>query len=68
MLGTLIRFEEYHEWDSEILTRLWRLIACHWVQVLLSNYQIARFWDTIALTDEEHRAVEAFNPDPAIPM
>ena len=26
---------------------------------LLSNYQIARFWDTIALTDEEHRAVEA---------
>jgi len=26
---------------------------------LLSNYQIARFWDTIALTDEENRAVEA---------
>lgn len=26
---------------------------------LLSNYQIARFWDTIALTDEEQRAVEA---------
>ena len=26
---------------------------------LLNNYQIARFWDTIALTDEEHRAVAA---------
>ncbi len=26
---------------------------------LLTNYQIARFWDTIALTDEEDRAVEA---------
>lgn len=26
---------------------------------LLTNYQIARFWDTIALTDEENRAVEA---------
>ena len=26
---------------------------------LLTNYQIARFWDTIALTNEENRAVEA---------
>ena len=26
---------------------------------LLTNYQIARFWDTIALTDDEYRAVEA---------
>lgn len=26
---------------------------------LLTNYQIARFWDTIALTDEENSAVEA---------
>lgn len=26
---------------------------------LLTNYQIARFWDTIALTDEENKAVQA---------
>ena len=26
---------------------------------LLSDYQMARFWDTISLTDEENRAVEA---------